>query len=176
MLQRFVELKDEIKCAISNLDSPSRLAIMNYEWDVCESLIMVLESCEEVTREMSGQKYVSGCSVLPITVGLTSALNEIADPAYQQNSNLKVFADKVEMCRQELLSEITSRLANMENSKTFTTSVFLDPRYKLYLKIKQLPTTQKTRHSVGDCDDKRTQRGLTIYVTTGRNGSHQKTE
>ncbi|CAH2226343.1 jg19751 [Pararge aegeria aegeria] len=143
MLQRFIELEDEIKCAISNLDSTNLMNLTTYEWDLCKSLIVVLQPCEEVTREMSGQKYVSGSSVLPITVGLTSALREIADLVYQQSNDIAAFPDEIEMCRQDLLSEITTRFANVENSKTFTTAMFLDPRYKLYFENQSIAENTK---------------------------------
>lgn len=148
MLKRFIELKDETKCALRNLDATNIMTLTSYEWDVCESLILVLQPCEEVTREMSSQKYVSGSSVLPITVGLTSALNEIADPSYQQSNHIAVFPDEVEMCRQDLLSEIVNRFANVENSKTFTTSMFLDPRYKLYFENQTIADNTK-KHKIG---------------------------
>lgn len=92
----------------------------------------MLRPCEKVTREMSGQKYVSGSSVIPITVGLTNALQEIATETYRQENNISIFPDEVEMCRQDLLSEINSRFQNLERSRTLTISTFLDPRYKLY--------------------------------------------
>lgn len=140
MLQRFMELKDEIKCA---LGSSAIISLTSYEWDICEALIVVLEPSEEVTREMSGQIYVTGSSVLPITSGLTCVLKEIADPEYQHNKNIKGFPDEVEMRRQDLLSEITSRFANVENSRTFTTSMFLDPRYKLYFENQTIADNAK---------------------------------
>ncbi|XP_022825647.1 zinc finger BED domain-containing protein 4-like [Spodoptera litura] len=146
MLSRFVELKDEINCAMSNLDVVNCTRLTSYDWDVCQSLIWVLRPCEEVTREMSGQKYVSGSSVIPITVGLTNALQEIATETYRQENNISIFPDEVEMCRQDLLSEINSRFQNLERSRTLTISTFLDPRYKLY--FQNATVAENTKHHV----------------------------
>ncbi|CAF4948123.1 unnamed protein product [Pieris macdunnoughi] len=128
MIERFVELKDEIKCALSNLDTGNLINLTTYEWDICQSLVVVLQPCEEVTREMSGQKYVSGSSVIPLTIGLTNALKEIASQTYRQENNIDIFPDEVEMCRQDLLSEIGTRFSNLEQSRTYTVAMFLDPR------------------------------------------------
>lgn len=40
--------------------------------------------------------------------------------------------NEVEMARQDILSGLSSRFSSLENSRTFTTCMFLDPRYKLY--------------------------------------------
>lgn len=109
MLSRFVELKDEINCVMSNLDVVNCTRLTSYDWDICQSLIWVLRPCDEVTRGMSGQKYVSG---------LTNALQEIASETYRQENNISKFPDEVEMCRQDLLSEINSRFQNLERSRT----------------------------------------------------------
>lgn len=148
MLERFVLLKEEIKCALSNLEPSNLIQLTSYEWDVCQSLITVLQPCEEVTREMSGQKYVSGSSVIPLTVGLISALGEVASLTYRQEKNIDVFPDEVEMCRQDLLSEISTRFSNLEQSRTYTVAMFLDPRYKLYFENDNVADTTK-RHIVG---------------------------
>lgn len=51
--------------------------LTTYEWKICEDLCKVLEPCEEVTRELSGEKFVTGNLVIPITTGLTKALDNI---------------------------------------------------------------------------------------------------
>lgn len=124
MLQGFVEHKEEITSALRDLDDDENaMTLTSYEWGICESLILVLQPCEEVSKEISCQKYLSGSTVLPITITLTNALEDVVDP---------LFPDEVETCREDLLSEITTRFSNVESSKTFTTSTFLDPRFKLY--------------------------------------------
>ncbi|CAH0717085.1 unnamed protein product, partial [Brenthis ino] len=148
MLNRFVELKDKIKCALSNLDTGNLVMLTNYEWDVCPSLIIVLQPCEEVTREMSGQRYVSGSAVIPLTNGLISALNEIASLTYRQENNIDVFPDEIEMCRQDLLSEISTRFSYLEQSRTYAVAMFLDPRYKLYFQSENVAENTK-KHIIG---------------------------
>ncbi|CAK1584211.1 unnamed protein product [Parnassius mnemosyne] len=120
----------------------------SYEWDICQSLIIVLQPCEEATREISGQRYLSGSSVIPLTIGLTSALNEIASSTYRQENKISVFPDEVEMCRQDLLSEISTRFSNLEQSRTYTVAMFLDPRYKLYFESENVADNTK-KHIIG---------------------------
>ncbi|CAK1596616.1 unnamed protein product [Parnassius mnemosyne] len=148
MIHRFVELKDEIKCALSNLDTGNLIMLISNEWDICQSLIIVLQSCEEVTREMSGQRYVSGSSGIPLTIGLISALNKIVSLTYRQENNIAVFPDEVKMCRQDLLSEISTRFSNLEQSRTYTVAMFLDPRYKLYFESENVADSTK-KHIIG---------------------------
>ncbi|CAG4952948.1 unnamed protein product [Parnassius apollo] len=93
---------------------------------------------------MSDQRYVSGSSVIPLTIGLTSALNEIASLTYRQENNIDVFPDEVEMWRQDhLLSEISTRFSNLEQSRTYTVAMFLDPRYKLYFESENVADNTK---------------------------------
>lgn len=63
MLMRCVEIKELLNSAMVNLGmSP----ISSYEWELCRELCQILQPCEEVTRELSGQKYVTGSLVIPI--------------------------------------------------------------------------------------------------------------
>lgn len=64
---------------------------------------------------MSGQRYVTGSSVIPLTTGITNALEEIVNPAYQSENKISVFPVEIEMCRQDLLSEISNPLGNLES-------------------------------------------------------------
>lgn len=78
---------------------------------------------EEVTRELSGEKYVTGSLVIPITMGLTQSLT---------NLHAENFMLAVDRMRQDIIGGIKIRFSNLSQSKTFTNCMFLDPRFKLY--------------------------------------------
>lgn len=119
MLERLVELKEEINSALCNMHSNVH-SLTSYDWDVCEGLCKVLKPCEEVTREMSAQNFVCGSVVIPITRGLKTALENAED----------VNIHLVDSFRQDLLGEIGRRFQNLD--RTFSLCMFLDPRFKLY--------------------------------------------
>ncbi|KAF9416040.1 hypothetical protein HW555_006452 [Spodoptera exigua] len=47
------------------------------------------------------------------------------------------------MCRQDLLAEIGTRFSNLEQSRTYTVAMFLDPRYKLYFENENIADATK---------------------------------
>lgn len=85
MLQRFVELKEEMNSAISNLNA-NALSLTIVDWELCEQICNILKPCEEVTREVSAQKYVTGSIVIPITTGLLKSLENINSSAYHDSA------------------------------------------------------------------------------------------
>ncbi|CAH2103396.1 unnamed protein product [Euphydryas editha] len=121
MLMRCVELREPLNSALINLGMET---VTNYEWTICKEMCVVLQPCEEVTRELSGQKYITGSLVIPITIGLTKALENLG----QQN----IFMPLVERLRQDLIGNIKKRFLNLNQSKTFANCMFLDPRFKFY--------------------------------------------
>lgn len=76
MLKRFVELREPLNSAIVNLGTGLE-TLTEYEWIICKELCLVLQPCDEVTQELSGQSYINGSLVIPITLGLTKALETI---------------------------------------------------------------------------------------------------
>ncbi|XP_050561099.1 zinc finger BED domain-containing protein 4 [Spodoptera frugiperda] len=121
MLQRCVEIREPLNSAMVNLGmSP----VTSYEWELCQELCQILHPCEEVTRELSGQKYITGSLVIPITVGLIKALEQLGE----QN----VLMSDIDKIRQDLIGNIKRRFYNLNNSKTFGNCMFLDPRFKFY--------------------------------------------
>ncbi|KAF9816277.1 hypothetical protein SFRURICE_003828, partial [Spodoptera frugiperda] len=85
---------------------------------------IILHPCEEVTRELSSQKYITGSLVIPITVGLIKALEQLGEQ--------HVFMSDIDKIRQDLIGNIKRRFYNLNNSKTFGNCMFLDPRFKFY--------------------------------------------
>ncbi|CAG4984004.1 unnamed protein product [Parnassius apollo] len=135
MLQRFVELKEEVNSALSNLNAIS-ISLTAVEWKLCEHICNILKPCEEVTREVSAQKYITGSLVIPITTGLVKSL---------ENINSNTYLDTAQKLQQDLLAAIKNRFIHLDKSGTFTTCMFLDPRFKLYFEDQYVADTTKQR-------------------------------
>ncbi|KAL0902470.1 hypothetical protein ABMA27_000328 [Loxostege sticticalis] len=121
MLKRCLELKESLNSAMANLGLEM---ITAYEWQICKEATLVLEPCEEVTRELCGENYVTGSLLIPLTTGLIKALEQL--PLND------VLMPCVEEMRQHLIGGIKNRFAHLSRSRTFTNCMFLDPRFKLY--------------------------------------------
>ncbi|KAL0811816.1 hypothetical protein ABMA28_009244 [Loxostege sticticalis] len=121
MLKRCLELKESLNSAMANLGLEM---ITVYEWQICKEATLMLEPCEEVTRELCGENYVTGSLLIPRTTGLIKALEQLTLD--------DVLMPCVEEMRQDLIGGIKNRFAHLSRSRTFTNCMFLDPRFKLY--------------------------------------------
>lgn len=133
MLQRLLEIKEEINSALSNLNV-NIVRITSTDWDACANICTILKPCVDVTKEVSAEKYITGSIVIPITTGLLSALDNINSNNYSTiGQNLL----------QDLISVLKRRFANLHRSRTFTKCMFLDPRFKLYFEDQNLADSTK---------------------------------
>ena len=66
MLKTFFELKKAV-CLFSGTPEGEDFTFPKAEWDIIEHALEVLEPLYLVTVEMSGEKYVSGSKVIPLT-------------------------------------------------------------------------------------------------------------
>lgn len=76
MLQRFVELEDSIKvtAALLNKNLP---VLTEEEWAICGELCIILKPFEEITKKLSGEKYITASEVIILTNGLASVCKKI---------------------------------------------------------------------------------------------------
>ncbi|CAH0714329.1 unnamed protein product, partial [Brenthis ino] len=153
MLQRCVELREPLNSAMINL---SMDILTSYEWQVCTELCKILQPCEEVTKELSGEKYLTGSLVIPITTGLTKVLQNY------ENENLMPIVDRV---RQDLLGGIGNRFNNLTQSRTFTNCMFLDPRFKFYFNDQATALETKRRIIAFVIQEQSRQNNATIEVS-----------
>lgn len=123
MLERAVELKEEIKMTMAVLNNNFPL-ISEEEWSVFGELCRILKPFEEMTASMSGEKYVTGSNVIVVTRILQHSLEHCVVEESDYMDSIKRF-----MCT--LKNNFKTRLGNVEKSGTFSLCTFLDPRYKM---------------------------------------------
>ncbi|XP_068083192.1 zinc finger BED domain-containing protein 4-like [Anabrus simplex] len=120
MLSRFVELKDAIKVTTA-LTSNTLPVLSEEEWEICKDLCTVLKPFEEITKQLSGEKYITGSDAIP----LTRVLSSVCKSMLRQ----KICAP-VKSVLEMLNQEIATRYHNIEHSGTLALCTFLDPRYR----------------------------------------------
>ncbi|XP_022818628.1 zinc finger BED domain-containing protein 4-like [Spodoptera litura] len=133
MLQRFLEIREEVNSSLSNLNATA-MSLTVVDWELCEGVCKLLKPCEEVTKEVCGQKYVTGSIIIPITTGLISSVELI------ETYNHPI---AVQMLQQDLIGALKNRFSNLDRSRTFTLCMFLDPRFKLYFEDQHVAESTK---------------------------------
>lgn len=135
MLQRLVLLQDAVKTSLA-LSEKDALNLTSNEWKKCSELVEVLEPFESITREMSGERFLTGSQIIVLTAGIAHVCSILMKKSYHSDI-LTVVAD--------LQKGISTRLKNIEHSKTVGVCTFLDPRFKQHAF-----TSQTTMESIKD--------------------------
>ncbi|XP_046686971.1 zinc finger BED domain-containing protein 4-like [Homalodisca vitripennis] len=121
MVSRFVELQDAVKTTIA-LINKNLPVLSEEEWGLCKELSTILRPFEEVTSQISGERYVTGSQVIPLTRGLMSVCKKMQK---------EPFKPVIQNIINELLHGLEKRMENVEHSKTIALATLLDPRFKL---------------------------------------------
>lgn len=139
MVERFVELQKFIRLTVAVLNK-NLPVICNEEWQLFEELIKVLKPFYDATRSMSGEKYVTGSSVIVMTRCLLTACERLLNQPFYPAAVNVILA---------LKTGLETRFAGVEKSVTFAVCTFLDPRYKMtvFANINDAQTVKKSaRH------------------------------
>ncbi|XP_045453768.1 zinc finger BED domain-containing protein DAYSLEEPER-like [Melitaea cinxia] len=121
MLKRFVELEKAIRATLAFADR-GLPTINPDDWILYQQLCMVLQPFEEITASMSGEKYLTGSSVIIVTRCLKETCQKLLEPNFGP-----VVTDTVLL----LKAGLEEKFRQIETSGTFSIATFLDPRFKL---------------------------------------------
>lgn len=122
MISRFVELEDSIRGTLGLLDkAPENLK--GEEWIILKQMCQVLKPFEEVTKVVSGEKFMT-CSLVVV---LSQGLVDVCSKMSKMNYNPRVL-DIVNKLLCTMLEKDTWK--NLEKSRMLCRSTFLDPRFK----------------------------------------------
>lgn len=69
MLERFCELEEPIRTTLALLDKDLPI-ICTEEWKFLNEMVEILRPLEELTKMISGEKYVTGSSVIIFVQGI----------------------------------------------------------------------------------------------------------
>lgn len=122
MVDRLLEMEEIVRTTMALLNS-NVVVISVEEWLLLRELRKVLKPMEELTKIISGQKYVTLSSVLILTKGIEHIYKNLQRDDDDHNPLIQNLI-------KEFLSGIAERFKDLENSKTLLVSTFLDPRFK----------------------------------------------
>lgn len=82
----------------------------------------ILKPFDNATESMSGEKYMTGSSVIVMTRCLITSCDKLLE---------EEFCDTAKELIYTLRTGLITQFSNVERSGTFSVCTFLDPRYKL---------------------------------------------
>lgn len=127
MLERALLLKEALTSTVAILDSVSSSTIENMnaeEWRLCKDLCTVLKPLEQVTAQISGEKYLTGSLVIIFNRLLRNVYAEKISHSATLHTDALAVSNRI-------LHGLITRLNNIEMSGTFGVATFLDPRFKM---------------------------------------------
>ncbi|XP_072400709.1 zinc finger BED domain-containing protein 4-like [Diabrotica undecimpunctata] len=124
MLERIVNLKEEVRASIAVLGNENVPCITNTDFEEINQLIKILGPLESATRTMSGEKYVTLSSVIIIANNLRKIYHRlVTNPGTS-------FAERPTKVVEVIFNSSQMRFKNFENSNSLIVSTFMDPRFK----------------------------------------------
>lgn len=122
MLDRYFEQSELVTTALCLLGK-SHLYISNEELLAIRNTVAVLSTFEEVTREMSGEKFTSFSKVIPLVRGIQDWMNTSHD-----GETLDIY--RTFPLGLELLKQMGRRFCSVESIFFLSAATLLDPRFK----------------------------------------------
>lgn len=139
MFESVIELEDDLKATLAIIGRADWPVLTNSKFLLIREIIKILESMENVTRLMYGEKNVTASSIIVITAGILNV--------YQAKMQSRDLSESAKQITKDLFEGINTRLGNLELSNTLIVSTFLDPRYKEVGSAKE-NTGERARNSV----------------------------
>ncbi|KAG2457666.1 WDR47 protein, partial [Polypterus senegalus] len=121
MLKRFTEIKHPIisTLALTNASLPN---LSPDEWEMSREILDIIKPFEEVTTEVSAEKFVTASKVILMTRGLQKIVVR-----YQRNPSS---FGPVKKLVDSLMSEMTRWFGKVEHIEKLADATCLDPRFK----------------------------------------------
>ncbi|KAF7286699.1 hypothetical protein GWI33_004325 [Rhynchophorus ferrugineus] len=118
MLQRLLDIKPSIVAVMPSLTETPKM-LTEEEWQTIEDCVSILKPFDLMMTVLSGEKYITLSSTIPLVRGLQFSAGKI-NCATKIGKSLK----------NDLLLMISNRLGRYEQDKVSAKATFLDPRYK----------------------------------------------
>ncbi|XP_068120743.1 zinc finger BED domain-containing protein 4-like [Hyperolius riggenbachi] len=122
MLKRFLEQKEAIISTLA-LVNPSLPTLTLDEWDIIKAACEILKPFEEVTVEISADRYVTASKVILMARELQETVLRLWDAALSNHGPVLAMMDTLSM-------EMSSRFHQMEYFRPLAEATLLDPRFK----------------------------------------------
>jgi hypothetical protein len=121
MVKSLLDVKDAVSSSLAMLGK-LELLFTEDEWESLRIIIVLLRPFDEVTVEVSAEKYPSISKVLPLTKILIRHLNSISSETCDTPA--------AEQLRLRLICHMKDRLQGLEQVKPIAVATYLDPRFR----------------------------------------------
>ena len=118
MFERFLKVKDALSFYFNENEIEP---ILDNDWKIIESCVMLLKPYEEVTRELSSSHALIS-SVIPLIQALRKNIEEYLTGPHD--------CDPIRLAANTLKTELCLKFSNLLQDNKFLIATFLDPRYK----------------------------------------------
>ncbi|XP_023211757.1 zinc finger BED domain-containing protein 1-like [Centruroides sculpturatus] len=118
MLARFVELSHDVSAVLLSFHSAPRM-ISAYNLQVLREVIDILKPFDQLTKQISGEKYITVSSILPMISCMTKA-TAARTPMETVGKNFQV----------AMLNSLAHYFKDAESNYLLAISTILDPRFK----------------------------------------------
>lgn len=121
MLQRYIQLRSIVnEILLENPNAPDIVSAQ--ENNLIQKIILILNPFEYVTRDISGEKYVTSSKIIPTVNCLRLQIEDIKSQGEGQ--------EIIETLKERALKEISERFRQIEHNHILAISSLLDPRFK----------------------------------------------
>lgn len=118
MIERLLTIKQPLTLALADLErAPENLS--GSEWLILKDIVPILKPALELTKLLSGEKYVTMSIIVPLIRGLQYSMSMIT-PETDVGTHLK----------RSLTETVFRRLGQLEANKIVAKAAFQDPRFK----------------------------------------------
>ncbi|KAG7453376.1 extracellular calcium-sensing receptor-like, partial [Solea senegalensis] len=121
MLKRFIEVKDTVISTLALINTPLS-PLSTEEWGIVRETVDIIKPFEEVTVEMSAERFVTASKVILIARGLQRIVAR-----HQRNPSIH---EPVQKLVDSLMAEMHKRFSKVEQIENLADATCLDPRFK----------------------------------------------
>lgn len=126
MLQRYIELAPTVhQILMLNTKAPPTPSAV--EMQNIKTLISILKPLEYVTKELSGEQYVTISKIIPMVNCLKAQINDIS---LERVGDDDPDGGVINAVKKELIKQIDRRFGQIEDNHLIAISCLLDPRFK----------------------------------------------
>ncbi|XP_053212740.1 E3 SUMO-protein ligase ZBED1-like [Panonychus citri] len=118
MIERYLVLHKEISCALIEHDKRD-IDLSSEDVELLKEVSKVLQPFDEITKDISGEKYITISRIIPVINILKSLLTKLV--LWERSTKALVVT---------FLTSIERRFGGLERNKLFAFSTLLDPRFK----------------------------------------------
>ncbi|XP_028296828.1 zinc finger BED domain-containing protein 4-like [Gouania willdenowi] len=121
MVKRFIDVKDPVISTLALINAPLS-TLSTEEWEIAQETADILKPFEEVTVEVSAERFVTASKVILMARGLQRIVAR-----HQRSPSVH---EPIKKLVDSLMSEMQKRFSKVEHIEKLADATCLDPRFK----------------------------------------------